>query len=38
MYIREIIWFLSWPFVIWFSYKMVIYALKKFEQKTENAK
>jgi len=38
MYIREIIWFLSWPFVIWFSYKMVIYALKKLEHKTENAK
>jgi hypothetical protein len=29
---EQIIWFLSWPVMIWFSYQMVRLALKKFEK------
>ena len=36
MYISEILWFISWPVLIWFSYKMVRLAINKFE-KTEQA-
>ncbi len=32
MYTEEIIWFIVWPVLIWFSYKMVRLAVKKFEQ------
>jgi len=35
MYIKEILWLLSWPLVIWFTYKMVRFALKKFDKKLE---
>ncbi len=33
----EIIWFLTWPVLIWFSYKMVWIAVKKFEKTEENS-
>ncbi len=32
MYISEILWFISWPVIIWFSYKMVRLAIDKFEK------
>lgn len=32
MYTSEIIWLISWPVIIWFTYKMVKLALKKFEK------
>ena len=37
MYTEEIIWFIVWPVLIWFSYKMVRLAVKKFEQAEEKA-
>lgn len=30
--LTEIIWFITWPVLIWFSYKMVRIALNKFEK------
>lgn len=30
--IEQIIWFLSWPVLIWFSWVMVWIAVKKFEK------
>lgn len=33
MYLREILWLISWPIFIWFSYKMTQVVLKKFEKK-----
>lgn len=38
MYTTEIIWFISWPVLIWFSYKMVRLAIDKFEKTEEAAK
>lgn len=35
--ISEIIWFLTWPVLIWFSYKMVRIAVRKFEKAEENS-
>jgi len=32
MYLKEILWLISWPVFIWFSYKMVRYALKKLDR------
>jgi len=32
MYLKEILWLISWPVFIWFSYKMVLYALKKLDR------
>ena len=32
MYTSEIIWLISWPVIIWFTYKMVRLTLKKFEK------
>ena len=37
MYTEQIIWFLSWPVLIWFSYQMVKVALKKFEKNNTEA-
>lgn len=31
MYIPEILWLLSWPLLIFVSYRMVLWALKRFE-------
>lgn len=31
MYIIEILWLISWPVLIWFSYKMIRFALRKLE-------
>lgn len=36
MYTEQILWYISWPVIVWFTYKMVRLALKKFE-KTEEA-
>lgn len=36
--LKEIIWFFTWPVLIWFSYKMVRLAVKKFEKVEENSK
>ena len=35
MYTSEIIWLISWPIIIWFSYKMARLALKQFEKKEQ---
>jgi hypothetical protein len=35
MYTEQILWFISWPVIVWFSYKMVRLALKKFEKSEE---
>ncbi len=35
MYTEQIIWFLMWPVMIWFSYKMVRLALKKYEKNVD---
>ncbi len=37
MYTEQILWFISWPVIVWFSYKMVRLALKKFEKSEETA-
>ncbi len=37
MYTEQILWFISWPVIVWFSYKMVRLALKKFEKSEEAA-
>ncbi len=37
MYTEQIIWFIAWPVLIWFSYKMVRLAIKKFEKAEEAA-
>ncbi len=37
MYISEILWFISWPVLIWFSYKMVRLAINKFEEREGTA-
>ncbi len=36
MYLTSILWFLTWPVMIWFSYKMVRLALKKFDKNSSN--
>jgi hypothetical protein len=33
MYWTEILWLISWPVLIWVSYKLSVWAVKKFEQK-----
>jgi hypothetical protein len=38
MYTEQIIWFLSWPVMVWFSYQMVKLALKKYEKNTSSNK
>jgi hypothetical protein len=35
MYTVQILWFISWPVLIWFTYQMVKLALKKFDKNTE---
>jgi len=35
MYTEQIIWFISWPVIVWFTYKMVRLALNKFEKTEE---
>jgi hypothetical protein len=35
MYITEIIWFLTWPGLIFVSYLAIRWALKRFESKIE---
>lgn len=37
MYTEQIIWFIIWPVFIWFSYKMVRMALKKFEKNSQKS-
>ena len=37
MYTEQILWFISWPVIVWFSYKMVRLALKKFEKNKQAA-
>jgi len=32
MYIAEIIWFLSWPVMMWVAYKLSFAAIKKFDE------
>ena len=33
MYTAQIIWLISWPVFIYISYRLVLFALKKFEGK-----
>jgi len=33
MYTASIIWLISWPIFIYLSYRVVLFALKKFESK-----
>lgn len=35
--ITEILWLLSWPVLIFISYRLVLIALKKFEKNMEQA-
>ncbi len=32
MYTEQILWFISWPVMVWFAYKMVRLAINKFEK------
>ena len=32
MYIREILWLLSWPVLIYVSYRIILLAIAKFEK------
>ncbi len=32
MYTTQILWFISWPVLIWFAYKMTRLALNSFEK------
>jgi hypothetical protein len=32
MYIKEILWLVSWPVFIWVSYKIIRFALKKLDK------
>lgn len=34
MYIIEILWYLSWPVLIYVSYQFVKFAVKKYDSKT----
>jgi hypothetical protein len=36
MYTAQIIWLIIWPVFIYLSYRLVLYALKKFEKKIED--
>jgi hypothetical protein len=33
MYLTEILWFLSWPVLIYISYKLSVFAVNKLEKK-----
>lgn len=33
MYLTEIIWLLIWPLLIWGSYKLSVFVIKKIEEK-----
>ncbi len=33
MYTIEIIWLALWPFLIWLSYKLAVFAIRKFDKK-----
>lgn len=33
--LKEIIWFFTWPLIIWISYKLTRLSLKKFEKVEE---
>ena len=35
MYTTEILWLISWPVIIWLSYKVVRLALNKFEKQEQ---
>ena len=37
MYTEQILWFISWPVIVWFTYKMVRLALNKFEKNEQVA-
>ncbi len=32
MYTAEILWLISWPVFIYVSYRIILYAIKKFEE------
>ncbi len=34
--VAEIIWIVTWPVLVWFSYEMTKLAIKKFEKNEEN--
>lgn len=34
MYLNSILWFASWPILIIAAYKIVIYAISKYEEQT----
>jgi hypothetical protein len=36
MYIKEILWLVSWPVLIYLSYKLAFIAIKSFEKNQEN--
>jgi hypothetical protein len=36
MYLTSILWLISWPVLIWFSYKMVRLALNKYDKNMSN--
>ncbi|MDT8309445.1 MAG: hypothetical protein RQ866_07920 [Bacteroidales bacterium] len=35
MHTTEILWLLSWPVFIYISYKLSVYAIKRYESKNE---
>ena len=37
MYTTEIIWLLTWPVLIFLSYRLVLIALKRFESRRSDA-
>ncbi len=32
IYLTEILWLISWPVLIWVSYKLSVWAVKKFDE------
>lgn len=37
MYLKEILWLISWPVFIFITYRIVLYALRKIEAKDQKA-
>lgn len=38
MYWTEILWLFSWPVLIWISYKLSVFAIKKYNEQFVNDK
>lgn len=37
-YLNEILWLISWPVMIWISFKISIWAIRKYESSVNSSK